>query len=157
MLDGFVPMTPLHFGQNVHPQGTERVSESEQNYHMEASLSQLGQCWLPAAAPHVPEVPAVLLTAFGSLLCGHLHTQACWVLFIPEEPLTGHCWQQGALGEDAAGKSFCSLMTQSRSEANQQQSNTPQHRPFLNRDPSVCKGGAPPGPARNQGRQQVAN
>lgn len=36
-------------------QRTERVSESEQKYHMEAPLSQLGQCWLPATAPPVPK------------------------------------------------------------------------------------------------------
>lgn len=119
-------------------QRTERVSESEQKCHMEAPLSQLGQCWLPATAPPIPEDPAVLLTALRSTgLLSALHFRRVGV----------PCW--ALLAAVCSGWGVCSLMTQTRSEANQQQWNTPQHCPSLNKDPSFCTGGASPGSACN--------
>lgn len=49
-------------------------------------------------------------------------------------------------------------MTQTSSEANQQQSNTLWHHPSLNRDPSFGKGGAPLAlPVTREGRRLLIN
>lgn len=55
-------------------------------------------------------------------------------------------------------ESFCSLMTQTRSEANQQQSNTPWHCPSLNRDLLFAKGELPLAlPVTREGRRLLIN
>lgn len=73
--------------------------------------------------------------------------------------LTGHCWQQGALGEGAAGKVLLQPNDTDQIRGKQAAIKYPRAPSFpsLNRDPSVCKGGVPPASACNQGRQQVAN
>lgn len=130
------------------------MSESEQKYHMEAPLSQLGQCWLPATAPPVPEDPAVLLTALRSLLCAiSMHRLAeCSAFQKTEGPSPGtagsralwvRCLQPGDTDQDR-GKPAAMKH--------------PQHCPSLNRDPSSCTGGAPPGlPVTREGRRLLIN
>lgn len=126
---------------------------------MEAPLSQLKQCWLPATAPPVPEATVVLLPAFRSLLYAiSMHKPAeCSAFQKSGDPSLSTADSRVLWVRVQQGKSFCSLMTQTRSEASQQQSNTLWHSPSLNRDPSFSKGELPLALPINQGRQEVAN
>lgn len=68
MLDGFVPTTPLHFGQNVHPRGQKECLNLNRNTtwkHLWASWDSAGCLPQPPRSQDL----AVLLTALGSLLC----------------------------------------------------------------------------------------
>lgn len=89
------------------------------------------------------------------LLPGQHHAQPCWVLCILEgcgEPLLGTTVNRLLWIRVPQCKSFCSLMTQTRSELNQQEPNTPQHQ--LSQRETVWKWWAPlPLPATRGSRR----
>lgn len=51
VVNGFVPASPLCFGQNVHPREQKGHLKLNKKTPWRHLLSQLGQCWLPATAP----------------------------------------------------------------------------------------------------------
>lgn len=60
VVKGFVPTTPLLFGQNVHPRGQKGHLKLNKKTPWKHLLSQLGQCWSTATA---------LLLCLKSLQC----------------------------------------------------------------------------------------
>lgn len=134
------------------------VSESEQKYHMEAPLSQLGQCWLPATAlVFLKTLQCCLLPLETSLWPSPCTGLLSALHFLRVGSLTGHCWQQGALGEGAAERILLQPNDTDQVRGKPAAIKYPLALPFPQQRPSVCKGGAPPGSACNQGRQEVAN